>query len=271
MRSGESMTLLEAVGAYSGSIKAGDNHEELHRELYRFVNWCGSDRVLSDIGPPEVGEYADHVAGSGTTPQAAQRLHIIRDFLSYAKKKGLVDTNLAQHVRIRKSMTRAGKSRAGGAPESVELTHEGHAQMVAQMKSLRTERAALAIQIQKAAADKDVRENVPLEAAREQSGHVDARIRNIEETLKSAVIIDSVSGEKLATVKLGARVSVKDLNAGRETTYTLVHRSEANSLKGKISDISPLGRALVGRAVGEEVEVQTPRGKTRFRILEVWS
>ena len=71
MRSGESMTLLEAVGAYSGSIKAGDNHEELHRELYRFVNWCGSDRVLSDIGPPEVGEYADHVAGSGTTLRAA--------------------------------------------------------------------------------------------------------------------------------------------------------------------------------------------------------
>ena len=271
MRARESMTLLEAVGVYTGSIRAGGNHEELHRELYRFVNWCGSDRVFSDISPPEIGEYADQVAGSGTTPQAAQRLQIVRDFLSYAKKKGLVETNLAQHVRMRKSKARTGRSRANEAPESVELTHEGHAQFLARLESLRAERAALAVQIQKAAADKDVRENAPLEAAREQSGHVDARIREIEETLKSAVIIDSVSGERMATVKLGARVSVKDLSAGRDTTYTLVHRSEANSLEGKISDISPLGQALVGRAVGEEIEVETPRGKTRFRILKVSS
>ena len=162
------MTLLQAVGIYAGSVKAGANDEELHRELYKFVNWCGPDRAFAEISAPEVGEYADQVAGTGTTPQAAERLRLIRGFLSYAKKKGLVEKNLAQHVRIRKARTRAGAG--GDTPESAALTQAGHKELVAQGEKLRVERTAIAIEIQKAAADKDVRENAPLEAAREESG-----------------------------------------------------------------------------------------------------
>ena len=64
----ESMTLLQAVGIYASSGKAGDNDEELHRELYKFVNWCGPDRAFAEISAPAIGEYADQVAGTGTTP-----------------------------------------------------------------------------------------------------------------------------------------------------------------------------------------------------------
>ncbi len=266
----ESMTLLQAVGIYASSVKAGDNDQELHRELYKFVNWCGPDRAFAEISAPEVGEYADHVAGTGTTPQAAERLQFIRGFLSYARKKGLVEKNLAQHVRIRKTRTRAGAGAGGDTPESASLTPAGHKELVAQGEKLRIERTAIAMEIQRAAADKDVRENAPLEAAREESGRIDARLRQIEETLKSAVIIDS-TGRKGKTVRLGCRVVVNDLGAGRKTTYTLVHRSEAKPLEARISDISPLGKALMGHSVGQEIAVDTPRGKTRYRIVEVTS
>ena len=84
------------------------------------------------------------------------------------------------------------------------------------------------------------------------------------------VIIDS-TGRKGKTVGLGCRVVVNDLGAGRKTTYTLVHRSEAKPLESRISDISPLGKALMGHSVGQEIAVDTPRGKTRYRIVEVTS
>lgn len=270
MQSGQSMTLLEAIAEYTGSIKAEDNDEELQRELQRFADWGGRNRTLSEISPPEIGEYADQLAGTGTTPQAAERLQIIRGFLAYARKRGLVDTNLAQHVRVRKSRTRTRRSGVTEAPQSAPLTRGGHAELLAQLEKLRAERASLALQIRKAAADKDVRENAPLEAAREQSGQIESRIRSLEETLNSAVILDS-SQKETVTVRLGVRVSVNDLTAGRRTTYTLVHRSEANPLEGRISDVSPLGKALMGCSAGQEVEVETPRGRTRYRVLKVSS
>jgi transcription elongation factor GreA len=266
----ETITLLQAVGIYAGSIKAGDNDEDLHRELHKFVNWCGPDRAFAEISPPEVGDYADQVAGTGTTPQAAERLQIIRGFLSYARKKGLLERNLAQHVRIRKARVKAGARGAGDAPETAELTKAGHAELVAQGEKLRIERAAIAMEIQRAAADKDVRENAPLEAAREESGRIDARLRQIEETLKSAVIIDA-SKRRGKAVSLGCRVVVNEVDVGRKTSYTLVHPSEAKPLESRISDISPLGKALMGRSVGQEIVVQSPRGKTRYKIVEVTS
>jgi transcription elongation factor GreA len=268
LQTGESKTLLEAVRLYVDSFKSKDNQEGVHRELHKFIQWCGPDRTFSEISPAEIGEYADQVGGTGTTPQATERLQIVRGFLAYAKKKGIIEINLAQHVRIRKSKSRIRKTLSAEI-QTIELTADGHAQLVAQLEKLKSERAPLAVQIQRAAADKDVRENAPLEAAREQLGHVESRIRDIEATLKNAVIVDSSSSRKSQLVKIGARVSVKDLDSGRQTTYTLVSRTEANSLEGRISDVSPLGKALIGRSPGDEVEVETPRGKIRYSITKV--
>ena len=269
MESGESITLSEAARLYVGSLKAKDDHGEVQRELFRFLKWCGQDRALSEIHPPEVGEYADQMGGASVSHQAAKHLQVIRSFLSFAKKKGLIDKNLTQHIRIPKAKARNLSTHVRDAQDLVELTPGGHAKMLEDLEKLRGERAPLAVQIQKAAADKDVRENVPLEAAREQLGHVESRIRSIESTLKDAVVIDRARGQKSTKVKLGTRVSLKDLNTGREMSYALVYRTEANPLEGKISDVSPLGKALVSRWVGQEVEVETPRGTTRYRILKV--
>ena len=265
----ESVTVLEAVGRYAESIKDKESQKDAQRELFRFVSWCGPETILPGLGAPEVGNYADSIAGTGTTPLAAERLQVVRDFLSYAKRKGLIDTNLAQHVRVRKAKTRARSNQLREAPPSTTLTPEGHAELEAQLEKLKAERGPIAVQIRQAAADKDVRENVPLEAVREQLGLVESRIRYIESTLEFATVVDPSTAGPASVVGLGKRVSVRDLKTGRETRYTVVSASESNPLEGKISDVSPLGKALMGRAVGQDAEVETPRGKVRYRLLKI--
>ena len=267
--SDKSLPLIETVGKYYETLDSKNDHEDLYRELTRFTNWCGPQRSVEDLTPPEIGDYAEQVGGTGTSPQAAERLQIVRTFLRYARKSGFITTNLAIHVRTRKARSRIKGAQVRDAKKAIELTPEGHESLTGELEKLRGERAPLAVQIRKAAADKDVRENAPLEAAREQLGLVESRIATIEETLKDAVIIEAGVQTDVLKVKLGARVSMKDLDTGRESTYMVVSPSEANPLEGKISDASPLGKAFVGRSEGQEVEVQTPRGKTRLRILAI--
>ena len=122
--------------------------------------------------------------------------------------------------------------------------------------------------IQKAAADKDVRENAPLEAAREHQGQLMARIREDEETLAQARII---SDDKLDndSVIQGSRVSLKDLETGEDQQYLLVDPREANALNGRISTTSPVGQAMLNRREGEEIRVSAPRGVRSYLILRV--
>ena len=254
----EPVTVLQAVSSFVGSIKRNDDDlQTVQRDLNRFVQWCGPDRRLTELKPPEIGEYAEQV---GVVGNAAERLQIVKSFLSYARKRKLIDGNLAQHVRVRKSRSSSRRAQTSVSAEPVELTREGLVRLQDELEKLKAERAPLAAQIRRAAADKDVRENVPLEAAREQLGHTESRIRTIEGTLTAAVVIDS-SGAASKRVQLGARVSVRDVDSRRETTYTLVSATEANPLEGRISDASPLGRALLKRYVGDQVEVDTPAGR----------
>lgn len=267
MNSNEPRTLLEVVGVYVGSLK--ENDDATHKELYRFVNWCGPEREFSQMVPSLIGGYADSVAGTGTTPLAAERLQVVRKFLTYARKKGIIEVNLAQHVRVRKARTR---KVAGGHlvdNDRVELTSQGHKQLVSQLAELKSQRAPLAVEIQKAAADKDVRENSPLEAAREQLGQVEARIREIESTLLKAVVIDERGNTKSLTVRRGTAVWVQDIKSGKKFRYTVVDASEANPLESKISDVSPLGKVFLGRQAGQQVTAETPRGTVKYKILEI--
>ncbi len=269
MESVGSITLLEAVGQYANNTKSVRDQIGAHQELSRFVTWCGATRSFSEIKPPEIEEYVDRTTGARPTAQKVERLQVVRRFLSYAKKKGMTDVNLAQHVRIRKAGKRANRGSGKEGPEPVGLTSIGYKHLVADLERLKAERAPIAEAIRSAAADKDVRENAPLEAAREQLGHVESRITDIEDTLKASVIIDKLAKTKAKTVSLGSRVVIRDLSSDRRTTYTIVSRQEANSLELRISDVSPVGKALVGCRVGQDVEVDTPRGRLRYRIEKV--
>jgi transcription elongation factor GreA len=270
LESNPSVSLMEAVGVYVASLRSKDGQSKAQQHLMKFVQWCGAERRIAEIRPSEIGEYGEKSVGSTGGVQAVERLQGVRKFLAFANKKGLTEHNLAQHLRIRKGKSFSLKGSGAAEVNVVELTIEGHKQLVDELEGLKSQRVPIASEIRRAAADKDVRENVPLEAAREQLGLVESRIRQIEATLKNAVVVQP-SGEKAKTVRVGTKVHLKDLGSGRETRYTVVSASEARPLDGKISDVSPVGKALMKRSAGQEIRVDTPRGQLKYRIVKLTS
>jgi transcription elongation factor GreA len=270
LESNATVTLLDAVGLYIGSLRKKERQSEAQQQILRFVNWCGSERIFSRIEPSAIEEYGEQAIGMGGGDHAVDRLKEVKKFLAFAKKKGLTEQNLSQHLRIRRGKVRS-RHRDTTDQEIVRLSPDGHGQLVVELEKLKAERGPIAAEIKRAAADKDVRENVPLEAAREQLGHVESRINQIEYTLKVAVVVDPKLARGGQSVRLGSNVQLKDLNTNRQSRYMLVSALEANPLEGKISDVSPVGKALMKHIAGEEVEVETPRGKQRYSIIKVSS
>ena len=151
------------------AIKNNDKVETdlYERELIRFVQWCRQGQILQELTPADIGNYTDFINGTGNTPQSSGRLLIIKEFLTYCKKNELIEKNLSQHVRRRKSKTNNITLTGPSMRKKTQLTPAGFKQLKEELEKLKAERVPLTQQIQKAAADKDVRENVPLEAARE--------------------------------------------------------------------------------------------------------
>ena len=261
----ETVTVIEGISKYINNPRTKTDGPHTASELGRFAQYYGADRVLKEIDPSEVGSYSESISEGGAVPQAAEKLQVVRAFLSYMKKSGHLEVNLAQHVRIKKNRVRNNKP--ADIQEVIELTPAGHKQLNAELESLKNERVGLAEEIHKAAQDKDVRENAPLEAAREQQGHVEARIRDIELQLRNAVVIDPKKRRKDARVRIGAKVTLKDLTSGKEQGYTVVSVSEANPLENKISNVSPVGKAVMKRVAGQQIEVDTPLGTQSFLIV----
>lgn len=121
--------------------------------------------------------------------------------------------------------------------------------------------------IKEARAQGDLSENAEYDAALNEQAEMEARIGEIEDILKHSQIVDE-SGD-LSSVFIGARVRVLDLEFNEEDEYTIVGSNEANSMQNKISNESPLGMALIGSAVGDEVTVDAPGGSFSYRILEI--
>ena len=275
-----STTIQEALDMYVRSLKTGSKSKGKsdssdkpidHKALYQFVQYFSPNAPLQKLTPSDIGAYAESVNGTGTTPRATEQLQAVKDFLAYTKKeKGLTEENLARYVRIRKVRSRAGAAVVSSEAQPIELTSEGHTQLVMQRDRLLVESESLVEEIRKARADGDVTENSPLDAAREEQGRVEARIQEITATLEKSVIIDEGQARENKVVKIGARVEVKDLNSGKEATvYTLVNKTEANPLEYRISDDSPMGKALLGKRVGEQLLVVTPRGEQNYEVISI--
>ena len=114
----------------------------------------------------------------------------------------------------------------------------------------------------------DLSENAEYDAAKDEQRDIEARIEEIEKILKNVEVVDEEEVD-VATANVGCTVKVYDEEFEEEIEFKLVGSSEANSLKGKISNESPVGRALIGRGVGEEVDVETQAGTIRYKILEI--
>ncbi len=114
----------------------------------------------------------------------------------------------------------------------------------------------------------DLSENSEYDEAKTEQAKVESRIQELEELLKNVTVVED-HDIKTDTVDIGAIVDVKNHSLGKELEYTIVGATEANPLKGKISDRSPIGKALLGRKIGEKVEVETPAGLVVFEILTI--
>ncbi len=181
------------------------------QEIYQFIRWFGWERPFAGLTAAEVANYAERLSLSDT--DYIRKLELIRTFLLYAKKKGWSKTNLAIHLKARKGKTGLRSLSRRGSPETVLLTRQGYTELEAELAALHSKRFEAIDEIRRAAADKDFRENVPLEAAREQRGQLEGRIIELEETLKSAVVIDEKQKATLR-VSIGDTVILHDLDSG---------------------------------------------------------
>jgi transcription elongation factor GreA len=152
--------------------------------------------------------------------------------------------------------------------EKFPMLAEGHEQLVRQLRHLKeVERPENVEAIEEARAHGDLSENAEYHAAKERQGQIEAQIAELEDKLARAHVIDpkTLSGDK---VVFGATVNLLD-EEERKITYQIVGETEADAKRGRISYNSPLGRALIGRRVSEEVEVVTPSGDRSYLIEQV--
>ena len=151
----------------------------------------------------------------------------------------------------------------------IPMTPEGNGRLKEELKTLRdVERPKISKEIGVAREHGDLSENAEYHAAKERQGWIEARIKDLEDKLSRAEIIDpsKLSGSKVA---FGATVKLSNIETEEETVYRLVGPDEANLDQGSISISSPLARALIGREVGDEVKVRMPAGERLYEILEV--
>ena len=153
--------------------------------------------------------------------------------------------------------------------EKVPMTAGGYQALDEELKRLKTvERPAVIGAISEARAHGDLSENAEYHAAKERQGWIEGRIAEIEDKIARAQVIDvsRLSGEQ---VKFGATVSVVDEDTEESARYQIVGEHEADVKEGRISLSSPLSRAMIGKAVGDVVEVNTPGGVKAYEILKV--
>ena len=126
----------------------------------------------------------------------------------------------------------------------------------------------MAQKIKEAREQGDLSENAEYDAAKDEQRDIEARIEELEKILKNAEVVveDEVDLEK---INIGCRVKILDMEYNEEMEYKIVGSTEANSLKGKISNESPVGKALIGAKVGDIVEVETQAGTITYKVLEI--
>ena len=149
------------------------------------------------------------------------------------------------------------------------LTYEGLKKYEDELHELKVvRRKEVAQKIKEAREQGDLSENAEYDAAKDEQRDIEARIEELEKILKNAEVVveDDVDLDK---INIGCKVKLFDVEFNEEITYKIVGSTEANSLKGKISNESPVGKALIGKKVGDAVKVETPAGEFEYKILEI--
>ena len=149
------------------------------------------------------------------------------------------------------------------------LTYEGLKRYEDELEELKVvKRKEVAQKIKEAREQGDLSENAEYDAAKDEQRDIEARIEELEKLLKNAEVVDEDEVD-LDKISIGCKVRILDVEFDEELEYKIVGSTEANSLKGKISNESPVGSALMGHKVGDVVEVETQVGVIQYKVLEI--
>jgi transcription elongation factor GreA len=250
-------TLAEAADAYLSNLPPVER-VKTQAEISKFARWLGLSRQVKDIRPVDVSNYAEQITPSAVKP--------LRSFLTYIWKNRFSTISLAPHLRARKISLKTAAIWQSTQVQAT-LTAQGYAKLEKELADLKNQRSQVTEEIQKAAADKDFRENAPLAAARERMAHLEGRIKDIESTLDEAKVVGK--DQDISKAKFGDTIVLRDLSSGKEFSYTLVDPREANPAKGKLSVASPLGKAILDKDKGQIIEVVAPAGTFRCQIEDI--
>ena len=267
----EIVSLGEAVGKYL-AILPDEKKNAAQQEINNFMRWYGGrEKPLEALEGAAVGNYAERLAR--TDAACNQKLELFKGFLTYAHKQHWCKENLSVSIRVVKKSNgktkpaSAASKKKGQKKEPSYMTQKAFDDIGVELKTLQEKRLVVIEDVKRAAADKDFKENAPYHAAREQKSMLDGKIMELDEMITTAVIIEeNVSTD---TAGLGTTVVLQDLDSTRECRYSLVGPREVNAAKGKISTVSPVGKAVLGKCVGDTFEVTVPSGKLHFELKEI--
>ena len=148
------------------------------------------------------------------------------------------------------------------------LTKNGESELRKELQELtERRRPAMAKKLKDAVAQGDLKENADYHDAKEKLGFIEGRVQHIEEILRNAVVIES-SGPS-DEIRIGSTVVIREAGTDDDEEYMIVGTAEANPRERKISQKSPIGSALLGKKIGRKVEVETPDGPIRFKIVDI--
>ena len=268
--SAKPMPLAQAISKFVNILPL-EEKQARQQDLAKFLRWFGPDRRLSELNNPVFESRYAQLESSGADPGV--EMYALKQFLTYLYNEKLIGGNLAKFIKVKRATRKTENGaplpvQATRAPELVELSADGLAKMKEELEHLtKVVRAQVAQELYDARQDKDIRENAPYDAAKQHQALVEARIRDLERILSSAVLV--VSGDGSERTKVGSMVVVRDLSRDCEVQFTLVDTSEADPKAAKISVQSPVGKSLLARVAGELVEVEAPAGMLRYRVERI--
>lgn len=231
------------------------------------------ERRVVEIPPGDADGTTRDERGSGTTrrapkPGAAPIVTTPRTPLKGARvttRATTTSAGAASRAGGTSSTSRAAAGR-GVAPAPIELSQAALDRLHAELDELtRVKRPEVVARIKAAREHGDLKENAEYHAAREEQSFLEGRVQALEDRLRRAVVIDQAAAT--GRVMLGSTVTVE--TGGDELTYTIVGTADANIGAGRLSSASPVGAALLGATAGQVVDVQTPRGAIRYRVVSV--
>ena len=154
--------------------------------------------------------------------------------------------------------------------DRIPMSRSGYEKLEQELRKLKSEERPQNVRdIETAREHGDISENAEFHAAKERQSHLDGRIRQVEDRLARAQIIEMSAGEAPFEIRFGVTAVLLDTESEEKVTYTLVGEDESDASEGKLSISSPIARALLGKRVDDSVSVRVPKGTRAFEVLEI--